>query len=1048
MDSCEVFDQEPGEVPFEPEEYETDEDEFLTSTTTPRKTQTGRVRGTSYFQSTYISPSSRSPIQRSICSPSARRTQRKQTHCKYCDEDLPASCIIEHLKRENQKRCKFLYLKFYGVSSLESLVAKLFSCEMCYETKRINFQSHLGRKKECLRKFRLKFGLDDVKKIDTIVKNQKRKAFPSRSPVVLKSKYDSMRESKTLFKSLNEYRENTALGNYKLCIQCRANFREFGAKEVKKEDELFERFQLDSKENMLLRRFETFYLCNSCLKMEELIEDDEEATCSLGVTAVDRDVTFFPQTNENYDSCMPVCQNNVKLWYPNTLDAVENVVKVKTQKSKNKSLINIYKNQVVENSTISDLYKMECQKYKKMKEENLYTGIVNCQTNTVNGLKRVSTCGRISCSKDWFYSNAAKMKDRQDQFGCIHASIQIDLNFSTPDVIATALIQGNVPVTMEKKGLANGEIEIKYIVHLDHNSDTNCSKDCRRRQRLEDFLEESGFAVEEAQNAFTATYVSSCHQKLFSFANSIIQAPASGLFSHDYQLHLTFDQDGRGSMIGCFWPDALSSINENIANRQGEIVDGEELLKFVDQNISCSGDPSTLMTKFSLSETESKELGALVLAKQYHPKCKESEDCELCSCLPLPSMESVFKQKCSENNYDSSSRLLLLIQNKLNSLTVREKIQVETWKFLEEFWILVGADVEVNDEVLTFRIVNEDKELRFGIDSRLSMYLGKYEDSVKTGVYQYALTCCGDFTGDFIVMQRLWLVDCHIIPFNPLHLKSNKATSCIKIVNETNLFQKNFFPKIEVENHDERMSKVVPLTHRLISLAEAIAITDPQIKMVQSSSTDQFVNAKENRGSMLKRANNDEDADFTGVECGGKYNLMVDAISRHFNRQNTSDGLLLSETSCWYDFAGEEKSRELVETYRNCEIPISETPSVCSNTNLPEFILCTNGDVLMKRKKRKLLSVPIPKTMREFRYSKSILFLPIRSELELNGKGCDDRFLEIDRDQQELKVVINERKMFPKRIVMPQIVDPLDALLEALDEISDYETTVGEDIVE
>ena len=26
MDSCEVFDQEPGEVPFEPEEYETDEE--------------------------------------------------------------------------------------------------------------------------------------------------------------------------------------------------------------------------------------------------------------------------------------------------------------------------------------------------------------------------------------------------------------------------------------------------------------------------------------------------------------------------------------------------------------------------------------------------------------------------------------------------------------------------------------------------------------------------------------------------------------------------------------------------------------------------------------------------------------------------------------------------------------------------------------------------------------------------------------------------------------------------------------------------------------
>ena len=64
------------------------------------------------------------------------------------------------------------------------------------------------------------------------------------------------------------------------------------------------------------------------------------------------------------------------------------------------------------------------------------------------------------------------------------------------------------------------------------------------------------------------------------------------------------------------------------------------------------------------------------------------------------------------------------------------------------------------------------------------------------------------------------------------------------------------------------------------------------------------------------------------------------------------------------------------------------------------------------------------------------------------NSGCDDRFLEIDRDQQELKVEINERKMFPKRIIKPTRVDPLDALLEALDELSDCETSVGENIVE
>ena len=126
-----------------------------------------------------------------------------------------------------------------------------------------------------------------------------------------------------------------------------------------------------------------------------------------------------------------------------------------------------------------------------------------------------------------------------------------------------------------------------------------------------------------------------------------------------------------------------------------------------------------------------------------------------------------------------------------------------------------------------------------------------------------------------------------------------------------------------------------------------------------------------------------------------------------------------------------------METYKNCEVPISDTPSVCSNKNLPQFILCTNGDVLIKRRKRKVLSVPIPKSVREFRYSKSLLFLPIRSELELNGMGCDDRFMEVDRDQQALKVEINERKMFQKRIIKLTRVDQLDALLEALDELSD-----------
>ena len=175
MNSCEVFDQETGQNSFETSEAE--EEYELPTPRTPRKTQTGTVIGSTHSQSSYVSPSIRRPIQRSLCSPSARRRQVKQNDCRFCDADLPSSGLINHLKKAINKSCNLLYLKLYRVSSLESLVAKLFSCEMCYEQKRINFQSHLGRNKECLKKFQQKFGFQDVQKIDAKVKALKKKRF-------------------------------------------------------------------------------------------------------------------------------------------------------------------------------------------------------------------------------------------------------------------------------------------------------------------------------------------------------------------------------------------------------------------------------------------------------------------------------------------------------------------------------------------------------------------------------------------------------------------------------------------------------------------------------------------------------------------------------------------------------------------------------------------------------------------------------------------------------------------------------------------------------
>ena len=1021
--------------PFLFHDQESDETE-LQLTGDSNKGEKEMITDSMRTQSTRMSQSS---IQRYTSSPSARQKHMKQLDCRFCDANIPPSYLIDHLKKKTNEKCRFLYLKNFRVPCLESLVSKIFSCEMCYEKKRINFQMHLEKKQECLRKYQLKFGLKDIKKIDEKVKAAKRKSFPSRSSETLKLKYEATRDSKTLYNSLNEYRENVAFGNIRLCIHCRANYRLYGAKEVRKKDELFERFNLSLQENQLLRRFETFFICNSCAKDEERSDEDEEVNSTLDSFTENEDVIFFPPRVAKNEPCMPVHQKNVKLWFPNTSEAVEHLDSQKSQKNKKKVLRNLFKTQAVQNSSICDLYKLECEKYKKVKEGGvLFSGIIDFQTKKVTNLRSLASCAKISSSKDWFKANTSRMKERQVQFGLIHCFAKIYLEKNSRDVLATALIQADTPVTLEKRGLGNGEMEICYKVHTDHKSDKNCSTNCKNKSNIEDFVRDTGFHIEEASNAFTNTYVSSCHQKLVSFANSIIQAPASSLCSQDYQLHLTFDKDGMASIVGSFWPDALSGINDNIAENDGDIVDEEELLQFVEKNISCTGDPRLIRSKFSLSEEEANKLSELVLTHQVHMECEEAETCEICSSLPLPSMENLLKQETCENNYRACKELISLVQLRLKTLTLEQKKRMKTWTFLEDLWELVGGEAKKDNEVLTFTIATEDMELKFVLDSRLNKYLGKYEDSIKTGVYQYALSCCGDFSGtDFIVLQRLWLVDCHILPYNPLHLKSTKATTIIKIVNDTKLFENNLLPKNEVEKLDERMDPLVPLSHRLISLAEAIAISDPQIKMVQSSSKEQFVNAKENREVLLKKVTNPEEGDYQDVGSADKFTLVVDPISRHFNRQNTSDGLLLIETSAWYDYAGKEKSRELFDAYKNFEIPKSEEPTVCSNENLPELILCKNGDVLMKRKKKKVIIVPTPTTERDMKYAKSLLFLPIRSEMELIGTGVLDRFNDVNLEKHALVVEHNERKFYAKKIMKMTKVDPLDELLFALDTLLD-----------
>ena len=133
---------------------------------------------------------------------------------------------------------------------------------------------------------------------------------------------------------------------------------------------------------------------------------------------------------------------------------------------------------------------------------------------------------------------------------------------------------------------------------------------------------------------------------------------------------------------------------------------------------------------------------------------------------------------------------------------------------------------------MTLTFGSEDNYVEFEVSDLLTKYLEKYKDSPKTGVYHYALSCFGNGDGSSIVMQRLWIVDTCILPFNPLYLKANNSRMVISIGTDSNYFGKLFLPRNGHDRHFENINPATRLTHRLISLAEAIAISDSKIKMV------------------------------------------------------------------------------------------------------------------------------------------------------------------------------------------------------------------------
>ena len=141
-------------------------------------------------------------------------------------------------------------------------------------------------------------------------------------------------------------------------------------------------------------------------------------------------------------------------------------------------------------------------------------------------------------------------------------------------------------------------------------------------------------------------------------------------------------------------------------------------------------------------------------------------------------------------------------------------------------------------------------------------------------------------------------------------------------------------------------------------------------------------------------------------------------ISRYFGRQNGK--VLLSEFATNYQYPGEEKAAKLFKLYSGKleEIPISaEKSSVVDNEQFPDIIITGDDDVMVLRKKAKILKTSDfdPDSYEEKFSSVLLYYFPLNSIADLTEETVERLYNERWPGDRSLSKVSKNRAEFIKK---------------------------------
>ena len=641
-------------------------------------------------------------IAKFLSTSSLKKKQTKLVDCKYCVKFCFNRCQLEeHLQQS--ECCISLYKREMKVNCLNGILVKSYKCMACASRGGFQLKRHLQNHAVCLNFYLEKFQVKDWAELKPKLINLTRCSYKSRTSLKRRLENAALaakkKDVKTVVESINMYRKDISVANYRLCINCGQNFLSSGALQISATDTRYEDLELNKKH---LRRMGTFWICTLCESSNKELHFSMAAPVFQEIEIEGKKILYPTNTTQHEEI-------EIDCW---SLILIPN--KYSSSFKTNTYSIPLYKNERVSNELISSMYNNRAAKFalRNMYADIYSAEISNLQNKKLQSVSMIYDDSMIRSSVTWMRKKSNSIFAQFKQFGpaAIAYSMDVDLN-NLETKITSKLCEGRV-VTIEFIGSCQDEFETKYYEH-NHNNSTSCTASCIK-------TELNGIG-DNIKTEDLPIFISSLSQRQASFITNFMKNKNFELFAEEYNSNIDFYLSGSARINGISWTTECESFNAalSISYFNGTQPEFNNYLHYVESSILTTINQTDIKLILGCTEEEAVKIRNLGVLYQVNLQMDDKH-------VPLPSLEIMMRMKPKDDvlmNIMSSKRLLEILKQILIALSTEEKNCLTTEDWLENLNKKAKFDSKSERQMsLNF----DGTILEFGIEERLDNLMRQY----------------------------------------------------------------------------------------------------------------------------------------------------------------------------------------------------------------------------------------------------------------------------------------------------------------------------------